>query len=187
MNDGIRVVGLCGSLREKSYNLSALRAAGELMPGSMSLEIADISDIPFYNQDIEERDGFPGPVRKLRALIAQADGLLIASPEYNFSIPAVLKNAIDWASRPPEQPFQDKPVAIVSATIGLLGGARVQYDLRRVLVQLWAIVLPRPEVFIGMAASKFDPQGRLLDENARKFLTDQMAGFRDWIVRVKRK
>jgi chromate reductase len=113
--------------------------------------------------------------------------LLIASPEYNFSVSAPLKNAIDWASRPPNQVFHDKPIAIFSAAGGPLGGARVQYDLRRILSQLWGHVLPRPEVFIGMAASKIDAQGKLTDETTRKFLTELLAGFKDWVVRMQRR
>ena len=111
--------------------------------------------------------------------------MLIASPEYNFSLTAVLKNAIDWASRPPSQSWQDKPVAIFSVSQGPLGGARVQYDARRILGQLWAHVLPRPEVFIGSAPGKFDAQGKLTDENTRKFLADLLAGFKPWIERMK--
>jgi len=128
----------------------------------------------------------PEPVKRLRAEIAAADGLLLASPEYNFSVSAPLKNAIDWGSRPPNQVFQDKPVAMFSATPGPLGGARVQYDLRRILSQLWAYPLPRPEVFIGHAPAKF-ADGKLTDETTRKFLTELLAGFKDWIVRMQKK
>lgn len=180
----LKVLGICGSLRKASFNMAALRACGEMMPQGMSLTITTIGDIPIFNQDVFDA-GMPEPVKRLRAEIAEADGLLIASPEYNFSLSAALKNAIDWASRPPNQVFQDKPVAIFSATPGPLGGARVQYDLRRILVQLWAHVLPRPEVFIGMAPTKFDAQGKLTDETTRKFLTDLLAGFKPWVERMK--
>ncbi|TMI33674.1 MAG: NAD(P)H-dependent oxidoreductase [Betaproteobacteria bacterium] len=114
-------------------------------------------------------------------------GDIPACPEYNFSLTAALKNAIDWASRPPNQAFQDKPAAMFSCTPGPLGGARVQYDLRRILVQLWSYPLPRPEVFIGMAPSKFDAQGKLTDETTRKFLADLLVGFKDWIARMQKK
>ncbi|MBM3975299.1 MAG: NAD(P)H-dependent oxidoreductase [Planctomycetes bacterium] len=181
----LKVLGVCGSLRKKSFNMAALRAAGELLPAGMALTIARIDDLPMFNQDVLDA-GIPEPVRRLRSELAQADGLLIASPEYNFSLTPALKNAIDWASRPPDQPFQDKPVAIFSASLGPLGGARVQYDLRRILTQLWGHVMPRPEVFIGMAPGKFDADGRLTDETTRKFLTDLLAGFRDWIVRMRK-
>jgi chromate reductase len=180
----MKILGICGSLRKASFNMAALRGCAELMPQGMTLEIASIADLPMINQDVLDA-GMPEPVKRLRGEIVAADGLLIASPEYNFSIPAPLKNAIDWASRPPNQAFQDKPIAIFSATSGPVGGARVQYDLRRVLVQLWGHVLPRPEVFIGNAASKFDAQGRITDETTRKFLTDLLTGFRDWMVRMQ--
>ena len=182
----LKVLGICGSLRRKSLNMAALRAANELLPPGMSLQITSIADLPMFNQDVLDA-GMPEPVKRLRAEIAQADGLLIACPEYNFSMTAPLKNAIDWASRPPDQPIQDKPIAIFSVTPGPVGGARVQYDLRRILVQLWGHVLPRPEVFIGNSAAKFDAEGRLTDETTRKFLTAQLAGFKDWIIRMQRK
>ena len=180
----MRILGICGSLRKASFNMAALRACSELMPQGMTLQIAEIGDIPIFNQDVLDA-GMPAPVRRIREQIVAADGLLLASPEYNFSVPAPLKNVIDWASRPPNQSFHDKPIAVFSAAAGPLGGARVQYDLRRILSQLWGHVLPRPEVFIGMAASKFDAQGKLADETTRKFLTDLLNGFRDWVVRMQ--
>ena len=182
----MKIVGICGSLRKASLNMAALRACGELMPQGMQLEIASIADLPMYNQDVFDA-GMPEPVKRLRAEIAAADGLLIACPEYNFSVSGALKNAIDWGSRAPNQVFQDKPIAIFSATTGPVGGARVQYDLRRILGQLWGHVLPRPEVFIGNAAQKFDAQGRLTDETTRKFLTDLLTGFGSWVTRMQPK
>jgi chromate reductase len=182
----MKILGICGSLRKASFNMAALRACPELMPPGMTLHIATLGNIPMYNQDVFDA-GMPEPVKRLRAEVAAADGLLIASPEYNFSVTAPLKNAIDWGSRAPNQVFQDKPVAIFSAAVGPLGGARVQYDLRRILGQLWAHVLPRPEVFIGMAPGKFDAQGKLTDETTRKFLADLLLGFKDWVVRMQRK
>ena len=180
----IKVLGICGSLRKASLNMAALRACGELMPEGMSLEVCQIGDLPLYDQDVFDK-GLPAPVKRFRDQVSAADALLIAAPEYNFSISAPLKNAIDWGSRAPSQVFHEKPVAIFSASGGPLGGARVQYDLRRVLGQLWAHVLPRPEVFIGNAASKFDAQGRLTDETTRKFLGELLAGFKPWIARMK--
>jgi chromate reductase, NAD(P)H dehydrogenase (quinone) len=182
----LKILGICGSLRKASLNMAALRACNELMPQGMTLQIASIADLPIFNQDVLDA-GMPEPVKRFRGEVAAAEGLLIASPEYNFSVPAPLKNAIDWASRPPSQVFHDKPIAIFSAAGGPLGGARVQYDLRRILGQLWGHVLPRPEVFIGMAASKIDAQGKLTDETTRKFLADLLAGLRDWVVRMQRK
>jgi chromate reductase len=182
----LKVLGISGSLRRNSFNTAALRACAELMPAGMTLTYARIDDIPLFNQDVFDA-GLPEPAKRFRAEVAAADGLLIASPEYNFSVSAALKNAIDWGSRAPNQVFMDKPVAILSASGGPLGGARVQYDLRRILSQLWGHVLPRPEVFIGNAASKFDGQGRLTDETTRKFLSELLAGFQQWIVRMPRK
>lgn len=182
--NNLKVLGVCGSLRKKSFNMMALRAAGELMPAGMSMQIAEIGDLPLFDQDVFDA-GMPASVQRFRKQVAEADGLLIASPEYNFSVSGALKNAIDWASRAPAQVFQDKPIAIFSATGGPLGGARVQYDLRRILGQLWGHVLPRPEVFIGNAQIKFDTEGRLTDDATKKFLSEQMTAFRDWIVRMQ--
>jgi chromate reductase len=182
----LKVLGISGSLRKNSFNSAALRTCAELMPAGMKLSYARIDDIPLFNQDVFDA-GLPESAKRFRAEVAAADGLLIASPEYNFSVPAALKNAIDWGSRAPSQVFQDKPIAIFSASGGPLGGARVQYDLRRILGQLWGHVLPRPEVFIGNAAGKFDAQGRLTDETTRKFLGELLTGLQAWIVRMQRK
>ena len=182
----LKVLGISGSLRKASFNTAALKACAELLPPGMTLSFARIDDIPMFNQDVFDA-GLPEPVKRLRAEVTAADGLLIASPEYNFSLSGALKNAIDWASRPPNQVFQDKPIAMFSASAGPMGGARVQYDLRRILGQLWGHVLPRPEVFIGSAATKFDAQGRLTDETTRKFLSDLLIGFKAWIPRLQKK
>ena len=181
----LKVLGISGSLRKASMNTAALRACAELLPPGMSLKFAAYDDLPMFNQDVFDA-GMPEPVKRIRAEIAAADGLLIASPEYNFSVPAPLKNLIDWGSRAPSQVFQDKPVAIFSVAPGPVGGTRMQYDLRRMLVQLWGHVLPRPEVFITGAAAKFQ-DGRLTDETSRKFLTELLAGFKPWIERMQRK
>ena len=180
----LKVLGICGSLRKASLNMAALRACSELLPAGMTLEIASIADLPMFNQDVLDQ-GMPAPVKRFRDQVVAADGLLIASPEYNFSIPAPLKNAIDWGSRPPNQVFNEKPVAIFTVAPGPVGGTRAQYDLRRVLSQLWGHVLPRPEVFVTHAAGKFDAQGRLTDETTRKFLGELLAGFAPWIARMK--
>jgi chromate reductase len=186
MTNDLKVLGICGSLRKASFNMAALRACNGLMPAGMSMTIAAIGDLPMYNQDVFDA-GIPEPAKRLHAEIAAADGVLIATPEYNFSLPPLLKNAIDWVSKMPNQPFDNKPVAVFSASQGPLGGARVQYDVRRILVQLWGHVLPRPEVFIGAAQTKFDKEGRLADEATKKFLTDLLAGFKPWIERMRKK
>ena len=179
-----KILGFCGSLRQKSYNLIALKTAGELMPPGMKLEITRFDDLPIYNFDVQEK-GFPAGATRLREEILAADALLFASPEYNWSVGAPLKNAIDWLSRFQPQPFNNKPAALFSVSGGPVGGARGQYDLRRILVQLGVHWLVKPEVFIGNSASKFT-DGKLTDETTRKFLSDQMIAFEDWIKRVKR-
>ena len=184
MADELKVLGICGSLRKASLNMAALRACQELRPAGMSITITDLSAVPMFNQDVFDA-GIPEAAKKLRADIAAADGVLIASPEYNFSLPPLLKNAIDWVSKMPNQPFNNKPIAMFSASQGPLGGARVQYDLRKILVQLWGLVLPRPEVFIGAAQTKFDKDGKLTDEATKKFLTDLVGGFKTWIERMR--
>ncbi|HZD21600.1 MAG TPA: NADPH-dependent FMN reductase [Burkholderiales bacterium] len=182
----LKILGISGSLRKASYNTAALKTCAELMPAGMAMTYARLDDLPLFNQDVFDA-GLPESAKRFRAEVAAADGLLIASPEYNFSLSAALKNAIDWGSRPPNQVFQDKPIAIFSASQGPMGGARVQYDLRRILGQLWGHVLPRPEVFIGSAAGKFDAQGKLTDETTRKFLGELMVGFKTWIIRMQMK
>ncbi len=177
------ILGLCGSLRRKSFNRSALLAAAELMPPGMHLGVANYDAIPLFNQDLQDQ-GMPAAVTQLAQQISAADALLIASPEYNFSISGVLKNAIDWLSRVPVQPFKDKPVALMSATAGPVGGARHQYEVRKILGGLDALVLTRPEVFINLCQSKFDAEGRLVDAAARKAVADQMLAFERWIARV---
>src|SRR3954447_18026764 len=132
---GIKVLGICVSLRKGSYNMAALRIAIAQKPSNMTIEVADISQIPPYNEDVRQQ-GFPPSVETLRRQIAAADALLFACPEYNYSMTGVLKNAIDWASRPPEQPFAGKPCAIIGAAAGMAGSARAQYDLRRSCVFL---------------------------------------------------
>jgi chromate reductase len=184
-SQGARIVALCGSLRAASYNHMALKAAGELLAGARLDEILLPRGIPIYDAD-EQAAGWPASVTSMADAIRQADGVLIASPEYNFSIPGGLKNALDWLSRLPDQPFKGKPVALLGAATGPLGTARVQYDLRRVLQFLEADVLLKPEVFIGQCASRFDAEGRLTDEATRKFLEAQMQAFVRLIGRSKR-
>jgi chromate reductase, NAD(P)H dehydrogenase (quinone) len=183
---GVSVLGICGSLRKASYNMEALRAAIALKPAGMSVTIADISQIPPYNEDVRAQ-GFPPTVETLRRQIAAADALLFACPEYNYSMSGVLKNAIDWASRPPDQPFAGKPCAIIGAAGGMAGSARAQYDLRRSCVFLDMHPLNKPEVLIGQAHTKFDAEGNLLDEAARGFLRDLMANLAAWTRLIGKK
>src|SRR6476661_6484015 len=146
MSDGksLTVLGISGSLRKASYNTAALRTAQALAPAGMTIETFDLSPLPLYNEDVKAV-GFPPVVQELRARIKAADALLFACPEYNYSMSGVLKNAIDWASRPPDQPFDDKPVAILGANPSALGTGRAQYHLRQMLIFLNALPVNRPE------------------------------------------
>src|SRR3954466_6401309 len=183
---GIKVLGICGSLRKGSYNMAALRIAIAQKPSNMTIEVADISQIPPYNEDVRQQ-GFPPPVETLRRQIAAADALLFACPEYNYSMSGVLKNAIDWASRPPEQPFAGKPCAIIGAAAGMAGSARAQYDLRRSCVFLDMHPLNKPEVLIGQAQNKFDADGNLTDDAAKGFIRDLMQNLDRWAQQIGKK
>jgi chromate reductase, NAD(P)H dehydrogenase (quinone) len=180
----LHILGLCGSLRSKSMNGLALQAAGRLMSDGMRLQVHDFSGVPLYNQDVHDQ-GIPAAVEQLRDAVLAADGVLIASPEYNFSISGVLKNAIDWLSRITPQPFKGKPIAIMSATTGPIGGGRSQYELRKVLGSVDALVLVKPEVFMGQAQNRFDAQGQLADEATIKAVQAQMVAFEAWIRRLQ--
>jgi chromate reductase len=177
------ILGIAGSLRKGSYNAAALRAAQELAPAGMTIEIFDIGAIPLYNEDVKVQ-GFPPAVADLRAKIKAADGLLLATPEYNYSTSGVLKNAIDWASRPPEHPFDGKPIALMGASGGALGTARAQYQLRQMFIFLNGHVMNRPEVMIGGAASKFDAEGKLTDQPTRDFVAAMLVAFQAWIKKL---
>ena len=169
----MHILGISGSLRQGSLNTAALRACASLLPEGVALSLADLSEVPLYNEDIRAQ-GLPSSVQQLREQIKAADAILIATPEYNYSFPGVLKNAIDWASRPPDQPFDGKPIALMGATPGGLGTSRAQYHLRQVFIYLNGHVLNRPEVMISAAPTKFDNDGKLTDEstaeNLRKLL-----------------
>lgn len=181
---GIKVLGIAGSLRKASFNKLLLRNAVELKPADMEIEIFDIAPIPGYDEDLREQ-GFPPAVEAFRRKIREADALLIATPEYNYSMTGVLKNAIDWASRPPDQPFNDKPVAIMGASGSILGTARAQYHLRQTCVFLNMHPINKPEVFVAMAGSKFDANGQLGDETARKLIGDLLANLATWTRRLQ--
>jgi chromate reductase, NAD(P)H dehydrogenase (quinone) len=175
----ISVLGICGSLRRGSFNMAALNTAVELRPPGMNVTVADISQIPPYNEDVRAQ-GFPPPVETLRQQIKAADALIFACPEYNYSMSGVLKNAIDWASRPPDQPFAGKPIAILGAAAGMAGGARAQLHLRHSCVFLDMHPLNKPEVLIFQAQNKFDANGKLTDDVARGLIGDLMAALLRW-------
>jgi chromate reductase len=180
------VVVICGSLRDGSYNAMVADALPELAPDEMSIRLApSFEDFPLYNADIQNEEGFPDPVIAFADAIRSADGIVVVSPEYNFSIPGGLKNALDWVSRVDDQPFANKPVAIQSASPSPLGGGRVQYHLRQLMVFLDALVLNKPEVFVSNVTGKVDEEtGELTDETTKKFLRQQLAAFADFIRRV---
>lgn len=184
MTTSLRVLGISGSLRQASYNSAALRAAQSMAPAGMHIEIADISGIPIFSEDTEKK-GFPPAVERFRNQIRAADALLIATPEYNYSMPGVLKNAIDWASRPPEQPFAGKPAAIMGASPGRLGTARAQYHLRQTLVFLDVHPLNKPEVMIASAHQAFNAEGQFQEESTAKLVRSLLQALHDWTLRLK--
>jgi chromate reductase, NAD(P)H dehydrogenase (quinone) len=186
MDNVLKILGFAGSLRAGSYNRALLRATTDLMPEDAELEIFDIGDIPAFNQDIE-RDMMPAKVKELKSKIRDADAILIATPEYNYSVPGVLKNAIDWASRPyGDNPFNEMPVAIMSASVGMLGGARAQYHLRQIFVFLNMHPINAPEVVVTFTQDKFDSSGKLVDENTKKFLRQLLQNLVDWTRQLRK-
>ena len=181
----IEVLGICGSLRAGSFNRMALKAARELVPDGMAiLPFGRLGDIPLYNEDVKER-GYPDAADAFRRAISDADALLFITPEYNYSVSGVLKNAIDWASRPPHPPIVGKPAAIMGASSGLMGTVRAQLHLRHILAGLNMPVLTRPEVLIREAAGKFDADGRLIDETTRKHIRTLLERLKDWTLLIR--
>lgn len=180
----LNVISICGSLRKGSYNRMVMNALPGLAPEGMAIkEAPPFNEFPLYNADIQNSTGFPGAVNTLADAIRSADGVIIVTPEYNFGIPGPLKNAIDWVSRLPNQPFAGKPVALQSASPGPLGGGRVQYDLRRSMVFLDALTLNKPEIFIGGCAQRIDEKtGKITDEATNGFIKQQLAAFAKFIA-----
>lgn len=183
MSDPLRVLGVAGSLRRGSLNRALLRAAGELAPDGVTVEIFDLSDVPLYNGDVEAA-GDPAAVEALKAAIRAADGVLFASPEYNHGVPAVMKNAVDWASRPPTSAaLNGKPVGIIGASPGQTGSARGQSQLRQAFEFTNSYCMPQPEILVFRAHEKFDADGRLVDEPTRRRLASYLAALAVWIGR----
>ena len=181
----LNVITICGSLRKGSYNRMVLNLLPSWAPANLKIsEAPPFAEFPLYNADVQNSSGFPAPVQTLADAIRAADGVIFVSPEYNYSIPGGLKNAIDWVSRLPNQPFANKPVMMISAAAGILGGGRMQYDLRRCMIFLDALTMNKPEVFIGGAMQKFDEKtGQLKDEQAVGFIKQQLAAFAKFIER----
>ena len=179
------IISICGSLRKGSYNHMVMKLLPGLAPSGMVItEAPSFAEFPLYNADIQDSTGFPAPVNALADAIRAAVGVIFCTPEYSYSLPGGLKNAIDWVSRLPNQPFAGKPIAIQSASPDPLGGGRVQYDLRRAMVFLDALTLNKPEIFIGNCASKFDDKtGELKDDTTRNFIRQQLEAFAEFIER----
>jgi len=186
MAQKLNIVGLAGSLRKGSFNMGLLRVAEEVLPSGATLKIMPIGGLSLYNQDLEQP--LPTAVQVLKDAVAASDGLLISTPEYNYSVPGVLKNAIDWLSRPYGQnSVEDKPVAIMGSSVGMLGSSRAQYHLRQSFVFLNGHVMNRPEIMVPMAGDKFDAAGTLTDEKTKEKLRAFLEAFVTWIGRVGEK
>lgn len=185
MSDSVRILGISGSLRKGSFNTAALHAAQELAPQGVTIELAEIGDLPLYNDD-DRLQAFPDAVRRLEKQIRAADAVLFATPEYNYSVPGVLKNALDWISRLDQQPLAGKAAGIIGASGGILGTARAQYHLRQIGVFLDLRFLNRPEVMIGAAHERFDGNGKLTDAKTRELLAKFVAALRDWALAHRR-
>jgi chromate reductase, NAD(P)H dehydrogenase (quinone) len=183
MKQTIKVLGIAGSLREGSFNRGTLRAAKEMAPEGMEIEIFELDGIPGFNQDQEANP--PEKAAELKRKAREADAIIFVTPEYNYSIPGVLKNAIDWASRPyGDSAWDGKPAAIMGASGGAIATARAQYDLRKMMVFLNMYPLNQPEVMIGNAGEKFDDKGELTDEKTREFIKKQLDALLEWTRRL---
>jgi chromate reductase len=184
----INVLTICGSLRKGSYNRMLMNALPALAPASLGFsEAPSYGGLPLYNFDVQNASGFPAEAEAWAAAIRAADALIVVTPEYNWSVPGPLKNAIDWVSRMKDQPFKGKPVAIQSAATGLLGGGRVQQHLRVCLTGVDAVVFGRPEVLVTFAAQKFDDVGVIKDEPTRETIKQHLGGFAAFAAMVARK
>ena len=186
MEKQIKILAFAGSLRKGSYNKALVRAAVEIAPENVAIEVFDLEGIPPFNQDLENQP--PQRVIEFKAKIRAADALLISTPEYNYSVSGVLKNAIDWASRPrADTPLEGKPVAIMSASIGRLGGARAQYHLRQTFVFLNMHPVNRPEVMLPSAQDNVDANGRVTNEQTRQLIRQLIEALVEWTKKLKEK
>lgn len=184
MSKPVSLLGIAGSLRRESYNRAALRAATELVPEGATIEIFELDDIPGFNQDAEQKP--PTRVVELKRKIREADAILFVTPEYNYSVPGVLKNAIDWASRPyGDSAWNGKPAAIMGASVGTIGTARAQYHLRQMMVFLNMFPINQPEVMIGNAHERFDSQGNLTHDATKEFIRQLLQNLVDWTRRIR--
>jgi len=182
----LSIVGISGSLRAGSYNSSLLRYVSTILPTTVEYKELSIASLPLYNPDVQAA-GYPDEVAAFRDTIAAADGIIIVSPEYNYTVPGVLKNAIDWASRPPSPSFAGKPVGLLSASTGIFGGVRGQAQMRYIMFAVNAIVMNRPEIYVASAAQKFDADGNLTDQTTKDLLAKYVDSFIDWVHLIGRK
>jgi len=183
MSKATRILGIAGSLRKGSFNQGVLQAAVGLAPEGATIEIFDLDGIPGFNQDLEQNP--PDKVAELKRKIRESDAILFVTPEYNYSIPGVLKNAIDWASRPyGDSAWDGKPAAIMGASIGGIATARAQYHLRQMMVFLNMFPVNQPEVMIGNCTEKFDGQGNLTDDETKTFIRQLLENLVDWTYRL---
>jgi chromate reductase len=180
----IKLLGISGSLRAHSYNSGALSVVGSVMPADTEFEVAKLTDIPFYNADVEQR-GFPAVVESFRTKVAAADALIFAVPEYNFSVPGVLKNALEWLSRPPNSPTNGKPCAVFGASVSPLGTARGQFHFRHICVSLNMIPVNAPHIDITNAKTKFDEQGRLIEQASIDLIRQLVGELRNLTIRLR--
>jgi chromate reductase len=184
MDDTIKILGFAGSVRKGSYNKAILREAKNSAPAGLEIEIFDLEGIPPYNQDLDH--DMPARVREFKEKIRKADAILIATPEYNYSMPGVLKNAIDWASRPPgDNSFDGKPAAIMSASIGMIAGARAQYHLRQTFVYINVYPLNKPEVMVPYAQNLIDKHGNVTDAHTREKIKELVESLAEWTRRLR--
>ena len=183
MSQPVRILGIAGSLRKDSYNRAALRTAAQLAPGGATIDIFDIDGLPGFSEDLEKNP--PDKVVELKKRIRAADAILFVTPEYNYSVPGVLKNAIDWASRPyGDSAWDGKPAAIMGASVGAAGTARAQYHLRQTMVFLNMFPLNQPEVMIASASAKFDDEGNLTDGETKKRIGKLLVSLVEWTQRL---
>jgi len=183
MADSYDILAISGSLRSGSFNTRLLRAIAAAAPEALRLDIITPRGVPLYDGDEEAKQGIPRIVEELQERIRAADGIVISTPEYNFSVPGVLKNMIDWLSRGAHQPFNGKHIGIVGASAGPIGTARAQYHLRMVLQALNGVVMPRPEIFMSNSGDKFAPDGTLTDEATNKVIGVWLKHFEPWARR----
>lgn len=181
----LKLVGISGSLRQASHNTALLKTAAKMLPESVELTLVSIGELPFFNSDLTDESALK-QVEAFKKVVSEADGLLIASPEYNYSVTGVLKNALDWASRPTyKSPLAQKPVGVLSAAASWAGGARSQAHLKAILGGVIAQVFPYPEFLVGRSFEKFTAEGELTDDTTRELLQQYLATYVEWVQKVR--